>query len=384
MKVLYTTQGAVEKVGSHYYGDSINANYKRYMILGNEMTIACAEKEVTTSKCSIFDDNVKFAIIHNTNSVKSFFRYNHSNIKIIKDAVKNADVLVVHLPHSMGYVAIHYAKKYKKPYMCVVCGCPWDAFWNHGLRGKLLAPFAYWKLKKIIKNAPYVVYVTNQFLQERYPTKGKSIACSNVNVNSGIEGVLPKRLSHIEECIATNRRLRLATSAAVDVAYKGQEYVIKTISKLKEQGILFEYHIIGKGDPTRLQSIVREEGVKDLVFIHGLIPHDKVIDFLDDIDIYVQPSKQEGLPRAVIEAMSRGCLCMGSDVAGIPELIEKEYLFPAGDVDAIVKILETINEDKLIEQARDNYEKAKMYDSKLLNERRKNFLLEFKNNNGLR
>lgn len=384
MKVLYTTQGAVEKVGSHYYGDSINANYKRYMILGNEMTIACAEKEVATSNCAIFDDNVKFAIIHNTNSVKSFFRYNHSNIKIIKDAVKNADVLVVHLPHSMGYVAIHYAKKYKKPYMCVVCGCPWDALWNHGWRGKLLAPFAYIKLRKVISKAPYVVYVTKHFLQNRYPTNGRTIACSNVNVSTGIEEILNRRLSNIKERQQQKRCIRIGTSAAVDVVYKGQEYVIRAISKLKKGGKKFEYHIIGKGDPTRLKSIIAEEGVEDLVFIHGLLPHREVPGFLDDMDVYIQPSKQEGLPRAMIEAMSRGCLCMGSDVAGIPELIEKDFIFSKGDVNSIARKLERIDSTKLEKQAIRNFSEARGYDSNILNERRKNFLLEFMNNNTLR
>lgn len=69
--------------------------------------------------------------------------------------------------------------------------------------------------------------------------------------------------------------------------------------------------------------------------------------FLDTVDIYIQPSKQEGLPRSVVEAMSRGCLCVGSRIAGIPELLSTKYLFNAGNVMQIAKILADIDKDQL-------------------------------------
>ena len=51
-----------------------------------------------------------------------------------------------------------------------------------------------------------------------------------------------------------------------------------------------------------------------------------MFELLDECDIYLQPSLQEGLPRSVIEAMSRGCACIGAATAGIPELLESEYV----------------------------------------------------------
>lgn len=119
--------------------------------------------------------------------------------------------------------------------------------------------------------------------------------------------------------------------------------------------------------------------VEDLVFFTGPIKHSEIFQFLDDIDIYAQPSKQEGLPRAVIEAMSRGCLCIGSKIAGIPELIEPEFLFRAGNISQIVDILKNIDNNVLKEQARKNVIKAQQYSKSVLDERRSSFLNEFKN-----
>lgn len=49
--------------------------------------------------------------------------------------------------------------------------------------------------------------------------------------------------------------------------------------------------------------------LKHLVTTHGVLPADQaVLDWLDEIDLYIQPSLTEGLPRAVIEAMDTGCI----------------------------------------------------------------------------
>lgn len=76
--------------------------------------------------------------------------------------------------------------------------------------------------------------------------------------------------------------------------------------------------------------------------------------------------------------MSRGCLCVGSKIAGIPELLSTKYLFNAGNVMQIAKILADIDEGQLKEQARRNIEISGLYVSSILNERRRAFLEEFR------
>mgnify|MGYP002623266671 CR=1 FL=1 len=376
MKVLYSTQGSAEFDGKCYYHNGAQTNYKRYLPLGEDMTILLTQKNVDKPTMAKIDEKVHLIFLHKINTLKSYLTKTRENRRIAEAAVKEADVCVIHAPGE--YDVIKYARKYNKPYLVVVCGCPWDSLWNYDWRGKLMAPLAYIKLRRTLKEAPYVVYVTSKFLQRRYPTKGKWIACSNANAVTGQKGVLERRLDHIEKLKKEKPVFKIGTSAAVDVPYKGQEYVIRAIGKLKKEGIEFEYHLIGRGDEARLRQIAKEEDVEESVVFHGSLPHNEVFAFLDDMDIYIQPSKQEGLPRAMIEAMSRGCLCMGSDIAGIPELIDAEYLFNKGDVKQIASILKQITSEKLEEQAKKNYESAKDYDVNVLSERRLNFLMDFK------
>ena len=103
---------------------------------------------------------------------------------------------------------------------------------------------------------------------------------------------------------------------------------------------------------------------------------DEIFTYLDCVDIYIQPSLQEGLPRSLIEALSRGCLCLGAKTAGIPELIEDRLVFerrsPKGITDAIININNCTVPEK-IQIAKNNYEKAQEYTSMVLDERRNRY-----------
>lgn len=379
MKVIYSTGTVVQFDGKHYYNNAVQSTYKRYLVLGDEVNVICHVKEVDKGSNDMIDEgHVSFTFVNKVNSFNNIINNTLKNNRdIIKEAVRNADFCVAHVPCRNSYLVIKYAKMFCKPYITVVVGCPWDSLWNYDWRGKILAPIEYCKLKAVQCESLYSIYVTNKFLQQRYPTKGKSIGCSNVNMHTGVDGVLEKRIEGIK-LKNKNNVLKIGTAAALDVPYKGQAYVIKAIAKLKKMGLNYEYHLIGGGTGNKLKETASRFDVSDRVFIHGSIPHDQVADFLDSIDIYVQPSKQEGLPRATIEAMSRGCLCMGSNIAGIPELLDDKYLFEKGNVSEIVEVIKNITVKDLMDQASRNFNLAKEYDCDVLNERRRKFLEDFK------
>jgi|Tabmets5t2r1_1033131.scaffolds.fasta_scaffold00992_3 glycosyltransferase involved in cell wall biosynthesis len=81
----------------------------------------------------------------------------------------------------------------------------------------------------------------------------------------------------------------------------------------------------------------------------GRLPGLDVPRFLRAIDIVVLPSYDEGLPRAVLEAMSMARPVVASAVGGIPELIQhgvNGLLVPPGDRAALVQALKSLVEDE--------------------------------------
>jgi glycosyltransferase involved in cell wall biosynthesis len=264
-----------------------------------------------------------------------------------------------------------------KKHIFEVVACAWDSMWNHGLKMKLLAPLFYLINRIMIAKAENVVYVTNRFLQRRYPNKRNSIGCSNVVLPSVDEAVLHEKIFKIEN---RSGNLVLGTGGAVNVRSKGQEYVIRAIAKLKEEGLIYYYKMAGGGDNTYLKNLAQSLGVSDQIQFCGLVPRDKMMDFYDSLDIYIHPSLQEGLPRVLIEAESRALPALGSTTAGIPELLNDDCLFGNKDVDAIIKVLKSFNKEKMLKTAKENFERSKQYTIDILNDRRLAFYRKVVNN----
>jgi glycosyltransferase involved in cell wall biosynthesis len=89
----------------------------------------------------------------------------------------------------------------------------------------------------------------------------------------------------------------------------------------------------------------------------------------------VHPSRTEGLPRAVIEAMARGLPCVGSTVGGIPELLALEDLVPPNDARRLAaKIAEVVTTPGRMESmAARNLAQVRLYCEETLRARRSDF-----------
>ena len=319
------------------------------------------------------NQNLEIVEIPNLNTPYGFisrFRY----MKTIQDFVCQSDLIFLRIPSIISNMAATICDKLGKPYLVEVGGCAWDSYFNHGLLGKLIAPLMYYQEKATVAKAHFASYVTNLWLQHRYPTSGKSISASNVYLSDFNQCNIQRRISRYKH--SKPERYRLGTIASVDVRYKGQEYIIRALGALKKKGIILDYDLVGAGDSTFLRKLANKCGVSAQVHFLGVKLHEDIWDWLDSIDIYAQPSKQEGLPRAIIEAFSRGCLVIGSDVAGIPELVEQDLIFKSGNIEQICNvILRVIHEADHTKRIVHNFKKSKEFDVCQLNERR-NLLFE--------
>ncbi|MCC5927641.1 MAG: glycosyltransferase [Cyclobacteriaceae bacterium] len=379
-RVLFVHDGPVIRdEENNYYGVSINDNLvQRYNHLGKYVTLIIRVKslnKINRSKYKkISSKNFNIIEIPNFKSpVKFYFNFRNAK-KIIHNAVREHDIIVGRLPSAAGTLAVQEARINHKPCLVEYVACTFDAYWNYNWQGKLIAHYKMYQQKRVVKDCTHVIYVTREFLQNRYPTKGKSISCSNVELKVINPEDLRSKLTRLKK---TGKTLTIGTVAALDVPYKGQADVIQALARLKKKGIVFNYKLVGQGDPTTLQGLINKCDLQEQVEIIGALKHDDVFRFLVDLDLYIQPSKQEGLPRALIEAMSKACPALGARTAGIPELLEDEYVFEPGSVEEIMVKLENINYNWLAEQAQKNFETSKEYQKDILEERRLQFYQEF-------
>ena len=289
----------------------------------------------------------------------------------MRRAIRESNLVIVRCHSFVAFQAADLANREKKPVLAEAMACPWDALWNHGIKGKLLAPYMFLKMKQVMRRADYALYVTEHFLQRRYPCPNLSVGVSNVALPPASVRILSRRLKKIEG--QDRKTITLMTCAAVNVQHKGQQFVIRAIPFLDARGIRAVYYCVGQGDPGRLKKLAEKTGVEDQVVFTGAVPHDQIFDLLDQCDIYLQPSLQEGLPRALIEAMSRGCPCIGAKTAGIPELLPPECLVSRRAVGEIADRICEMLKDGLEGYAKQNYRRAGEFASCFLDERRNAF-----------
>lgn len=390
MKLLFISMSArviIDYSGKVYLNSHMNRKtIKRYADICDEFcmilrdsNIRCSEEEAKKRYNLFPNDLAQLSVCYNpfvpkTNLI-NMKKYKQLNI-VFNENIKWADKVII--ASAVGFyseIAIRCCKKFHRDYMLLVGGFAFETDWNHGLDGKLVALKHEYQCRKNISEALYVLYVTQETLQKRYPCPGKTIGCSDVEVTDLNPDILKRRLERIEEEKTT---FVLGTIANVDDKQKGHRLVVKAISLLKQMGYRFQYRLLGGGYGDEILEFAKQCGVENQVFIDGVKPHNEVYSWLDDIDIYIQPSFAEGLCRAVVEAMSRACPVICTNAGGNVELCSKNFLTRVGSYDDIVEVLENmISVETRKKQAEISFERAHEYYYEKLDKKRRDFLLEF-------
>ncbi|WP_455960992.1 glycosyltransferase [Bacteroides bouchesdurhonensis] len=293
--------------------------------------------------------------------------------KMVKDVVKDADFCYLRSGIAASFAAI-YCNKLRIPYMAVVNE---DIYKNTKNHSKLIVRLSAIPLglmtKYMVKNANYAIYVTQEYLQQQYPCKGKILGCSDIEFLELNDENLVKRLRKID---AISKLIVLGSVGSVATRVKGQDTVIKALAELKNEGhIGYKYQLVGTGDQNILRNLAKSLNVEDMIEFMGEYSHDNVLRWFEDIDIYLHPSRSEGLPRTIIEAMTKAAPCICSSVGGIPELVSDEFLFSynGNEVSDVKKLILTMTCNKMEIEAKRNYAKSKNYDPQFLEIRRNAF-----------
>lgn len=108
---------------------------------------------------------------------------------------------------------------------------------------------------------------------------------------------------------------RLVEKNAVDV-------VIQSLPLLPKNVV---FHVYGTGpDEKKLKSLAKELQVDERVQFLGWAAHDILPEKLREADIFIRPSRSEGMGNSFVEAMAAGLLVIATKVGGIPDFLEHE------------------------------------------------------------
>lgn len=129
---------------------------------------------------------------------------------------------------------------------------------------------------------------------------------------------------------------------------KGVSLLPGIISGLDALKTNYQLKIIGSGE---MEKWLKEQlfGNNRVVF-EGQKSNDQVIELFNSNDILLFPTRSEGLPNVLVEAMKSGCVPVVSDIpSGIPDVVEhgkNGFLVPIDDVEGFVKQINILNSDR--------------------------------------
>mgnify|MGYP001371605594 CR=1 FL=1 len=127
---------------------------------------------------------------------------------------------------------------------------------------------------------------------------------------------------------------------------KGHRYLIEAFGQIARDVPSAHLVVVGSGDlKEHLLDLATTLGVRDRVHLIG--HRDDVEVCLTGMDLFVLPSLNEGMGRALIEAMAAGLPVVASQVGGVPALIEHErtgLLVPPADSHALAASLRSLLE----------------------------------------
>ena len=361
MQILVSTEqryfqipdGTYWSPGGHSYGF-----WRRYVEVFDEVLVYARVLPVSNVPAEMVradGPNVKFVHVPYYVGPIEFLRVASRICLSAKHAIKANAAIIMRVPSILGTALEYQITKNGRPFGVEVVGDPGQVFASADARNPFLRILGIWGgrvQQRQCWNAAGASYVTQHVLQSLYPCNGFSASISDVEISDLWIVDRPKGFSSFSTSVEHNsgdhpdslrtsprpsRPVRLILVGSLERLYKGPDLAIKALALLAKEKHNIELVVIGGGKYlSALKKTADTEGVEDLVIFRGILPTpEDVRRELDQADLFILPSRTEGLPRAMIEAMARGLPCLGTDVGGIPELLPPEDLVPREDFRAL-------------------------------------------------
>ncbi len=204
----------------------------------------------------------------------------------------------------------------------------------------------------ILFYADYVTAISTYLLEvaRKYGYKGEA-------------DVIPNGVEKIQSADYTKNKQKTEYKTIITISRlvpkNGIDILIKAVAKVKEEILSVKCLILGDGpERKRLEQMAKDLGVSTNVEFLGDIPHGNIFEYLAKSNVFVRPSRSEGLGNSFLEAMAAGLPVIGTSVGGIPDFLKdgKTGLFSRVDdpKDLAEKILNLLKNETLAKSLIEN------------------------------
>ena len=287
-------------------------------------------------------------------------RLSLKNFMETKKAVKETDLVFAQGPALASFLAIRYARKYKKKAFFYTHVLPWE------LLEKSKRTFWSKTLAYLVKKISMHYYNKCDKLIVPYHELGEQMKKNGVKTNIAVArlGIDIDKFSPTKDKAASKKKIGIEENKLV-IGYVGRiskekntEILLEAFQKLNNQNNVVLL-IVGDGHKGLVNKFKEIKNCKVTGFVNN------VEDYLKAMDIFVMPSLTETTSLATLEAMSSGLSVVATKVGFIKNYIVKGHngvFFPRNSSTMLaIKIEKLLNNESLREKLSNNARKTVAY-----------------------
>ncbi len=352
MKVVVLIEGAFERTPDGLVWTRSIFPYsfwQRYLAVFDEVVAVSRVAEAVASQPDWLradGDGVRVHALPPYRSMVGYLRHHRAISRAFAAALDQRAAVIMRIPSTSSECLERLLAADSRPYGAEVVSDPWDVFSpgavRHPLR-PLLRRYFSWQLRRQCQRACALSYVTSAALQDRYPPRADALSVGGASsVELPAEAFVARARTP-----RTHSPFNLIMVASLAQLIKAPDVLLAACALALGDGCDLRLVVVGDGKHRpELESQAAALGIGARVSFRGLLPAGAAVRAeLDAADAFVLPSRQEGLPRAMIEAMARALPCIGSTVGGIPELLAPAMMVAPNDAPALARRIATLAGD---------------------------------------
>lgn len=185
------------------------------------------------------------------------------------------------------------------------------------------------KLKKIVGNFVWFNKMIDRALAVEYLSENEYI--NSIKWKNKKHLIIPNgiHLPSQNEHLFSSGKIRATYIGRLDMYHKGLDLLLSAISLIPDELKAYQFHLSLYGPALHdeqkvLKDFIEEKQIQDLISLNNGVYGEEKIHILENTDLFVLTSRMEGLPMALLEALSYGIPCLVTKGTNMAEEIRSE------------------------------------------------------------